>query len=615
MTTGLKNFSDLLASYTVVLASTGFPKALAMARSLKAFGAKVLGVTNYALDPHRFSRFFDRVIVLGGVDEKSSSWAIHVAEVASTHGADLVLPVGFVDVVTFSSYLEVFDRLHVRLAAPKASAVLKVSRKDALEELVGDLVCVPRSLFYASPSKVNLEAVKSLRLPLVVKGIGDKSRPEYFSSFELAAERAKERAPCLVQEYVAGKGRGYYAVAFDGEVLIDFAHERIYESDPSGGGSIAARGLNLDPRLFKLGRKIVRRLNWTGPLMVETKWVPTRGEYHLLELNPKFWGSLPLPVSLGYHFPTVLAVAYLKGLDVAKDFCRRLLVRRSGEYYFLLDGLYYMFWIPEVWVNMLISSRVVSSDIDLLDPARVVMQFAGAVLGELRLRKEWSNGLISSLSRLKDIFKRFRETIAGVIFDLDGTLVNLRIPWLEASRILCSDGLLYKWENIREGFVRLWNEDKSLYDKASLIVEEFERKYSRNMKIMADVDALNNIRREYRLTYCLMTFQSESVVRDIIQKIGLHVDLVLGRDSGFGPLKENFYHECLKNKYSAGKFIVLDDDVTNIVDALRLGYLPIWVTESKYHKINSLRLGIPHTDPRHLHAAILSLLKASEVQI
>jgi hypothetical protein len=67
-----------------------------MAQSLKVFGARVLGVTHYTTDPHRFSRFFDRVIVLCGVDRKSVSWAVHVAEIAAAQGAELVLPVDFV---------------------------------------------------------------------------------------------------------------------------------------------------------------------------------------------------------------------------------------------------------------------------------------------------------------------------------------------------------------------------------------------------------------------------------------------------------------------------------------------------------------------------------------
>jgi beta-phosphoglucomutase-like phosphatase (HAD superfamily) len=609
MTIGSRDLSNMLASYTIVLASIEPWIAIAVAKSLKAFGAKVLGVVNYALEPCRFSRYFDQVFVLSGVSRKSSLWAVRVAEVASTYGADLVIPVYFVDLVSFSSHSWVFDKLGVKLAAPNINDVLKASRKDGLEGLVGDLIKVPSSLLYMSSDEINLESVKSLRLPIVVKGISDGSKPEYFSSYELAIERARNRTPCIVQEYVAGVGRGYYAVAFSGEVLLEFTHERIYETDPSGGGSIAARGPLTDPRLFKLGRGIVRRLNWTGPLMVETKWVPTTGEYYLMELNPKFWGSLALPVSLGYHFPAVLALAYLEGLDVAKDFSKRLLVQRKGEYFFLLGGLYYLPRMPRVWISMMINSRIVKSEFELFDPARVFMQFALGILGEVRSRKEWQSSLDLSLFRLKSTLKELQAPIAGVIFDLDGTLVKLQIPWSTVRRALRSKNLIYEWEDIREGFARLWNEDRSLYHKASMIVEEFELKYLRDMEILVDVDTLNDIRKEYKLTYCLATFQPESISKNVLRGIGLHVDLVLGRDSGLGPVKENLYYACIGTKYGQGRYIAFDDDMVNIVSALRVGCIPITVTESKYHKVRSLRIGIPFSEPQHLHRAILSLLK------
>ncbi|NAZ24818.1 MAG: hypothetical protein GU357_03545 [Thermofilum sp.] len=606
MTIGLKDSRSILAPHTVLLASAGSRKALAMAQSLKAFGARVLGVTSYATDPHRFSRFFDRVIVLRGVDRKSISWAVHVAEIAAAQGAELVLPVDFVDVVTFSSYAGVFEKLGTRLVAPEAKAVLEASRKDSLPKLVGDVVRVPYSVTFMAPSEVEIKAVKRLQLPLVVKGLGDASHPEYFSSYELAAERARERAPCLVQEYVAGRGRGYFAVAFNGDVLMEFTHERIYEYDPAGGASVAARGPILDPRLFRLGREIVRRLEWTGPLMVETKWVPTTEEYYLIELNTKFWGSLALPVSLGYHFPVVLAVAYLKGVDAAKEFCNYLMVQ-SGEYYFLLDSLFYLFRIPETWAEMFARSRIIRSDIDLTDPARVAVQSLIAMVRGLRSRSEWKRGLAVASSRLKTILK-LSKPIAGVVFDLDGTLVRLKIPWSEVRRKLVSKGLLYEWESIRKGFTRLWYSDKNLYYGMSSIVENFERKYLHNIEILVNVDMLNDIKQNYGLSYYIVTLQPESIAKDIAQRIGLQVDLVLGRNSGFGPVKENVFHKALSCR-DKGDFVVFDDDLTNIIFALRAGFLSVLVTESKYNKIHSLRLGILFTEPRYIHDVIISLLR------
>jgi len=179
-----------------------------------------------------------------------------------------------------------------------------------------------------------------------------------------------------VQEYVPGRGRGYEAVAYDGEPLIEFTHERVVEYDPGGGPSLGARGPILDPNLYRLGRLVLRRLRWTGPLMVETKWVPQEGRYYVIELNPKFWGSLDLPVSLGYHFPAVLVKAVLEGPEAARELARGLRVRR-GEFYWVLDGFRYLAKIPSTWFYMLQRAR--RSDASISDIARTLLQLSTAV--------------------------------------------------------------------------------------------------------------------------------------------------------------------------------------------------------------------------------------------
>ena len=124
----------------------------------------------------------------------------------------------------------------------------------------------------------------------------------------------------------------------------------------------------------------------------------------------------------------------------------------------------------------------------MLDSARVTIQLAAAILQGIKSRKEWSSNLTLLLSRLKSTFKKLRKAVSGVIFDLDGVLVDLQIPWLAVRNVLYSKRLLYKWEDIHGCFVRLWKEDKSLYNEALLIVKEFEREYSHDMKINTNGD-------------------------------------------------------------------------------------------------------------------------------
>jgi len=49
-------------------------------------------------------------------------------------------------------------------------------------------------------------------------------------------------------------------------------------------------------------KKLIAELAWTGPIMVEWKFDTKEGVAKLMEINGRFWGSLPLPERVGVQF-------------------------------------------------------------------------------------------------------------------------------------------------------------------------------------------------------------------------------------------------------------------------------------------------------------------------
>jgi protein-tyrosine-phosphatase len=71
----------------------------------------------------------------------------------------------------------------------------------------------------------------------------------------------------------------------------------------AGGGSSYRKSVPLDARLLECSKRLLERLRWTGVAMVEYRQDPQSGEFVLMEINGRFWGSLPLAVSAGVDFP------------------------------------------------------------------------------------------------------------------------------------------------------------------------------------------------------------------------------------------------------------------------------------------------------------------------
>ena len=122
-----------------------------------------------------------------------------------------------------------------------------------------------------------------------------------------------ERTVLLLQQYVRGEGVGVELIAEHGEIRLAFQHRRIHELPLSGGGSCYRESVAVDPALLDASSRLIAALGWHGVAMVEFKRDPRDGRFWLMEINGRFWGSLPLSVAAGADFPWLLYRLYTEG--------------------------------------------------------------------------------------------------------------------------------------------------------------------------------------------------------------------------------------------------------------------------------------------------------------
>lgn len=112
-----------------------------------------------------------------------------------------------------------------------------------------------------------------------------------------------ERRYPLLQEYVPGTTTTTVTVAADGEVGPYFQEERL-RTYPSAGGNSALLGARSEPTMLAYAEQVLEELEWTGPAMVEFMQTPEE-EFYIIEVNGRYWGSLPFAISSGVDFPWV----------------------------------------------------------------------------------------------------------------------------------------------------------------------------------------------------------------------------------------------------------------------------------------------------------------------
>ncbi len=119
----------------------------------------------------------------------------------------------------------------------------------------------------------------------------------------LARYAPLERWP-LVQDYCAGTGLGQMVHMADGTATLRFQHRRRREWPARGGISTSCASVPADRHGAQMlkSEALLRAIGWEGPAMVEYRHDPATGRYWLMEVNGRFWGSLPLAKACGAHF-------------------------------------------------------------------------------------------------------------------------------------------------------------------------------------------------------------------------------------------------------------------------------------------------------------------------
>ena len=106
----------------------------------------------------------------------------------------------------------------------------------------------------------------------------------------------------LVQQYVPGTGMGVAALMRAGEPVAVFVHRRIKELPASGGVSVVSESVAPEKPLVDKAVGLLRAIGWEGVALVEFRRAADGTDW-LMEVNGRYWGTLPTAVAAGVDFP------------------------------------------------------------------------------------------------------------------------------------------------------------------------------------------------------------------------------------------------------------------------------------------------------------------------
>jgi predicted ATP-grasp superfamily ATP-dependent carboligase len=226
---------------------------------------------------------------------------------------DVFIPIAINSVFFVSKNIDkIAGRL--RVMVPPHDSLSLVNDKYKLMEFAKKLdIPVPKTYSIRNYDEL-LMFSKEIKYPVVIKlreEIGTvpsiryricHTRKELLSSYKDLGGFQKNP---MIQELVKGAGYGAsFLFDEDSNPVAFFCHKRLREFPITGGPSTFCEGVH-EPEIVRFGLKLLKKLKWKGVAMVEFKRDGS-GEFRLLEINPRFWGSMPLAIVSGVNFPLLL---------------------------------------------------------------------------------------------------------------------------------------------------------------------------------------------------------------------------------------------------------------------------------------------------------------------
>jgi predicted ATP-grasp superfamily ATP-dependent carboligase len=311
-----------------VLILDGFwNKALAGVRSLGRRGFFVGVGEGTRLAPAMFSRYCRRRFVHPSVVGEPEAFLAALERELEIGGYEVLLPMELSTQLLVTAHRERLTPL-VRIPFADAEVTRRVHDKGTLAAFARERgIACPATFFPRGPADAAAMA-RELPYPVLIKprhSSGGRGivRVECVADFPAAYSRvhARSAAP-IVQECLppGGEALGVAVLMnFASEPKASFAYRRLREY-PIAGGPSTLRESIWNPELQERAERLLASLGWTGVAMVEFKVDPRNGDPKLLEVNPRFWGSLHHAIVCGVDFPFLV---YRLAMDGDVDRVRR----------------------------------------------------------------------------------------------------------------------------------------------------------------------------------------------------------------------------------------------------------------------------------------------------
>ena len=288
-------------------------KSLAAVRALGRNGVGITVGESTRLATAAFSKYCSKTVVYPSPLNSQEEFLDFLRKELSRHEYRMLLPMEDETFALLSRYHSEFSRLtYLPIVSPEKLHFAQ-SKDKVLQLAEKKGIPTPKTWYIGDVGKLDI-LKNNLSYPVVIKpkvssgavGIAYPKSPDDLIDHYMSVHR---RFPYpLIQELIPREGPGYgasFLIDEKGQVKASFVHKRLREYPVTGGASTLRESVRHDD-IRDMALTLLTAMDWFGVAMVEFKLDPRDNTPKLMEVNPRFWGSLSLAIEAGVNFPYLL---------------------------------------------------------------------------------------------------------------------------------------------------------------------------------------------------------------------------------------------------------------------------------------------------------------------
>lgn len=295
---------------------------LAVIRSLGKRGFKVTAGEETRFATGFFSKYCNNHVVYPPPLKQKKDFIEYLIATLQKNTCDLLIPVAN---PTLEPIIENEKELsqYVNIALPPRETFMKgYDKQTTLKIALGNSIPCPKTHFIEHLDDIyNIEDL--LEYPQTIKPtISFGSRGfDTCNSFDQLIEKAERSLSnyntILLQEYIPNGGEfGVYTLFNSCSRPCALTVQKRLRSYPiSGGPSTLRETFHTETSEIAVNAafRLLNAMKWVGVAMVEFRIDSRDGIPKLMEVNPRFWGSLALSIQAGVDFPYLLYKQFIDG--------------------------------------------------------------------------------------------------------------------------------------------------------------------------------------------------------------------------------------------------------------------------------------------------------------